>query len=205
MKDEGSNTEPSASENPVKRWWRQNRVYISWGVLALLVGYVGLAGILAFAGLKLLPITFSTVEVLDNQAKGAIVTAAVSWVAGIAALFTFFLNRDQKEMHLQKQLDQARTFEDERADKEAKQAELQRLEKLFGDLAEDFASDVVLNRINAAIGLSEIAQTPDPRCISLEKTKVNYPYFLRAADRLAAALHQWGEQPARDEVRKAIR
>ena len=155
-----------------------------------------------------------------EASRGAVVQAAVTYVAGVVGLGTFFLNRLQKDLHLREQIEkdreiareqreQERRHEEQREARERELAELQRLEMQFGDLAEDFASASTLDRINAAIGMSELALTPSPVYKGEDSgagaTAAQYPYFLRAANRLAAALHQWHEQPARDEVRKALR
>jgi len=248
--------EPSGSKNGSRVW-----PYVVWGIVALVVGIGGMLGILTFAGISLLPsrLVLFQVPVLVNSAHGQVVAAAVSWFAGTVALFTYFLNRDQKEQHLRAQLNETRNleaarikqqdeleaarikqqqeFEAARERRERDLAELQRLEAEFAALASDFAQPAGLARINAAIGLGEIALKPDPRRMTdtgelmedprepvswtdeygesqsitfrMEwrslKTERNYPYFLRAAHRLAAALHQWEDVAPRAQAIRVLK
>lgn len=237
--------EPNGSKNRSRIW-----PYVVWGIVALVVGIGGMLGILTFAGISLLPsrLVLLQVPVLVNSAHGQVVAAAVSWFAGTVALFTYFLNRDQKEQHLRAQLDETRNleaarikqqqeFEAARERRERDLAELQRLEAEFAALASDFAQPAGLARINAAIGLGEIALKPDPRRMAdtgelMEdprepivvfdaygtrtehpwreewrslKTERNYPYFLRAAHRLAAALHQWEDDAPRAQAIRVLK
>ncbi|MBL8047176.1 MAG: pentapeptide repeat-containing protein [Chthonomonas sp.] len=187
-------------------------------IVCILFAWLVFDYFMALGGVDIWP-SGKEVNSLTGNAQGHAISAAVGWIAGSVGLVTFFLNRSQKDQHHVQQLKQAREFENEKERRERELAELSRLETLFAELAEDFSSASTLERINAAIGLAELAQTPDPRRMGPDgeppeapygdhksaKCKDNYPYFLRAANRLAAALHQWEEQSALDEVRKALR
>jgi uncharacterized protein YjbI with pentapeptide repeats len=215
------------AELDVRQEGLPSRVYVyGWGTVYLVTAAWGMGGLLVYAGipvfdwLQIIPFIHlhKITPVQPGPSQGTIVAAAVTYAGGVIGLGTFFLNRYQKDVHLARQLAKDREIaekqrkldhehETQREKRERELAELQRLEAQFSQLAADFASGETLNRINAAIGLAELAQTPDPTKRSdgaPAKTRENYPYFLRAGNRLAAALHQWGEQPARDEVRKAL-
>ncbi|MCC6403447.1 MAG: pentapeptide repeat-containing protein [Fimbriimonadaceae bacterium] len=223
------------SEKP-KGWFERNRQYVAWGVAAFLVGTGGMLGLLSLAGITSLPVP---VTILDKAAQGHVVTAAVSWFAGTIALYTFYININQKERQHAALLGQERHLDLSRERRERDLAELLRLEEEFKALADDFAQPETLARINAAIGLGELAQRadprreedgrvlPDPREDGAQtafgtdgklldepvpwpdewrslKTERNYPYFLRAAHRLAAALHQW-DDAARSQALRVLR
>lgn len=151
---------------------------------------------------------------------------------------------EEDRLQLQKDLaqelrNQTATIEREREKRERDLAELQRLEAEFAALADDFAQPEPLARINAAIGLGELARRPDPRRVAAEgtvmfdpredtktwigdngeildeprpwpkdwtslKTERNYPYFMRAAHRLAAALYMWEDAPARAQAVRVL-
>lgn len=205
--------------------------YVFWGAVALVVGLGGALLILSLAGITFLRpwwIFSLTVPVLDRAAHGNVVNAAVSWFAGTVALYSFHVNVSQKERH--------NTGLETR---ERDLAELQRIEAEFAALADDFAQEALLARINAAIGLGELARRPDPRreqdgAVMFDprtdaetwvgddgkllpqarpwpdhwrsrKTDLNYPYFLRAAHRLAAALYLWEDAPARAQALRVLR
>lgn len=151
--------------------------------------------------------------------------------------------REKRERDLaEKARDQEKNFEAAREKRERDLAELQRIEAEFAAYAKDFAQPEPLARINAAIGLGELARKPDPRRVidgpepeedkehykkittfagdngevlvearpwpktwETRKTETNYPYFMRAAHRLAAALHQWDVEAPRAQAIRVLR
>ncbi len=188
------------------------------GFLAVLIaGCIGLYGILYLANGGLifgLGLPKSDKPSADGSGVSSIqaLTPIVACFGGVVGLWTFFLNREQKERHAR---------EEERRERDL--AELQRLEAEFAALAEDFAKDDDGARINAAIGFGEIAQKADPRMVGKElarrqvRVTINdgeeiisdfpdylrsqknpqvYPYFLRAFNRLVASLRVWESQSA---------
>lgn len=229
--------------------------YISFGIP--FVGVVGFFGILALAGITFLPPAPTCwpikVTVLPDAAKGAVVTAAVTWAGGFGALVTYLFTYQQKENHArrerrQKEIISSREherilmIEEERAKRERDLAELQRIEAEFAALSADFAKPDALSQINAAIGMGELARRPDPRRVRAGndlpdfddvhysqlktyagenfsvlseprpwpeswrtiKTERNYPYLLRAAGRLAAAISGWSDGRARAQALRVI-
>jgi hypothetical protein len=122
--------------------------YYLWGVLFLLV---------AFGGFGFL---YDRAMCADKVAQGQILQAAVAWAAGVIGLATFFLNRDQKQKHLDAQLQQAQAISDYEA-----------IQKEFEALSDDFAQKEILPRVNAAIGLANLAKLPDPRLLKTEQNQ----------------------------------
>lgn len=206
------------------------RIYTFWIVLAFVFAACGFLGILTFAGIAFIPTPFGwrgiPITPVAPSAQGHVITAAVSWVAGTIALVTYWLTRDQKERHHESLLEQGRNFEQARAKHERDLAEIQRMETEFAQLAKDFISDDALARINAAIGMGEIAKRLDPRFadesgkpmpdIDLNytiewpdewrslKTERNYPFYMRVAHRLAAALYMWNEEETRSQAIRVL-
>lgn len=207
--------------------WRH---YVIWACVAGLFGFTGLICILAFADIHLVPDSpisfFNRFPVVDTGAHGSVITAAFTWVGGTIALFTYFLNREQKERHNRAQ---------ERRERDL--SELQRLESEFAALARDFAQPAALAQINSAIGLGEIAKRPDPRRVDSDgfvlddgrqevtwtktdgsvaafnwpsewrsaTTERNYPYFSRSTNRLIAALQFWDDEAARAQAIRELK
>lgn len=154
------------------------------------IGFWAIVGIGLFsflfhiAGITIIPLPLIKLpaERVDDSVRGQVIAAAVTWLGGIGALCTFLLNREQKDRLQKEQLEEARIIEDARTLKEREfetqrekrerdLAELQRLESEFAALVKDFASESVLARINAAIGLRELAIRPDPRRVSPRTSK----------------------------------
>lgn len=148
-------------------------------------------------------------------------TAVVSWLGGVAALWTFFVNWKQKDLHAN---------EEEKRERDL--AELQRLESEFAALADDFAQITDGARVNAAIGFGEIARNADPRLLNnypvtvafefnsdriiefaetsqtnhfkSEKNREQFPYYLRACQRLVAAYRVWDNISSISEARRVL-
>ncbi len=118
------------------------------------------------------------------------------------------MNLCEKRFAQEQTLEKDRRIARDQRENERNIAELQRLEEQFNQLSADFAGAELLARVNAGIGLAHIATTHRPGISDTEadaRTEQNYPFYRRATNQLAAALHLYKEQPARDEVRKAIR
>lgn len=146
---------------------------------------------------------------------GQVVMAAATVFGGTIALITFLWNSDQKQRHHEGQLDHERSL-----------SEIQRMETEFALLAQDFASGTALARINAAIGMGDMAMRLDPRHADEDgkpvidrdfdykrewpdkwrsrKTERNYPFFMRVANRLAAALYMWNEVETRSQALRVL-
>lgn len=208
--------EPTNIAAEAKPPWKRILVLTALTMLpaALLVDYL-----LALAGIEWIPIQCFRVPKVPESAVGQVITAAVAVIGAAVGLWTFFFNTWEKQDALEKttrtqreiaeaERQQNREFETAREDRERQLARLDQLEKQFDQLAEDFAAPGALERINAAIGLAELAVTPSPVNLPASdgnpKTQDHYPYFMRAANRLAAALHQWTDFPARQEALKAL-
>lgn len=154
----------------------KNRVFCwtLWGALALLFAVSGSTIILLIGGipignLKLVDTSTGTSETrielprsettssASNErgaTQGAALTASVSFFGAVGAALFFFLNREQKERQMEEQ-----------ARRERDLAELARMDAHFRALAESFESNNVATKVNAAIGLAELATTPDPQWI----------------------------------------
>lgn len=137
------------------------RRLVTASVLILLMGLIGMLGILTFAGITILPTApfdlAIKVPVLHRSAHGAVVSAAVTWMGGTLALLTFLWNLEQKERLAMLQ---------ERRERDL--AELQRLEAEFASLLSNLISPSSHAKINAIIGLGEIAKKSDPNRIGAD-------------------------------------
>ncbi|MCW5946863.1 MAG: pentapeptide repeat-containing protein [Fimbriimonadales bacterium] len=203
----------SDSEKNLVEW-----KYFRWGLGFLAAAYFGAGQILLFADIHLIPSWQGAYEAVPAESRGFVIQAAVTWFAGVIGLGTFFLNRDQKQRHLEAQLakdrevakdqrDQDREHHKSQLDQQRRISEYEAIQKEFEALSDDFAHPDLLPRINAGIGLADIAKQRDPR-LQTNQTEVNevdYPWFKRAAMQLSAALHIYEEPEARSEIRKAIR
>lgn len=137
-------------------WIKKHAFIIRLCIFAIPAGYVGFSFFLKLAGVTIFP-WYTLMPLASEAAHGAAITAAASWVVAIAAFCTFLFNREQKERIHKDEERRARDL-----------AELQRIETEFAALAKDFASPDPLARINAAIGMGELAVKPDPRRLTSE-------------------------------------
>jgi uncharacterized protein YjbI with pentapeptide repeats len=173
-------------------------------VVMTLVAWIGVDFLLSLAGVPFLFDLWEVNSVTDSASKGQIVAAATAWAGGSLGLWTFFVNVWEKRRAHEQQLQKDREI-----------AELQRLEEPSNQLLHDFSQGgptSLLARVNAAIGLADLAVRPHPGLSEDElaaKADIQpegaYPFFCRAATQLSAALYLYAEPEARARVRKAIR
>jgi len=210
----------------IRTWVVGRRHEIVLFIVMTLVAWIGLDFLLALAGVPFLLDLWEVNSVKDSAAKGQIVAAATAWVGASLGLWTFFVNVWEKRRAHEEQLQKDREIANEqrRADREAlaaqlqkdrEVAELQRLEERFNQLSDDFSqggSESLLARVNAAIGLADLAVRPRPglseeelAAKAADHPEEAYPFFRRAAMQLSAALYLYSEPEARAQVRKAIR
>lgn len=157
----------------------------------------------ALAGVEFIPrVGFGReVKAIDVAARGHVISAVAGLIGGGVALLTYTLTYRQKQSHFELQ----RKQEQAQADYDAIAAE-------YDALSKDFVGKDELSKINAAIGLAAIAKKVDPRKEfklmvgeSIQKTSEFYPWYERVAMQLAAALINYNEPRARDQVRNSIR
>lgn len=230
------------------RGWPMVSIVLPGGLIALW----GFFGILEFAGVRTIsniPQHLAVVRIspLDRSLHGQVISAAVTLLGILGGLVTYWATWRQKETHHEELMASTRDSEKRRARHERDLAELQRMEAEFAALAEALERESPMARINAVIGLAEIAIKPDPRRVQengeLEldhyvatscsvpfhlaspdhdksdasdmatvatrefrsrKTDRNYPYLMRAAERLAFALTHWTDDASQSQALRQI-
>ncbi len=200
---------PETHANQKPEYWKRPRLYVPLSIL--LFAILSADYLFAVAGVGFFdfrPLVWIRVDPVDASAAGQVIGAAAASMGGAVALITLYVNLCEKRFAQEQTLEKDRRIARDQRENERNIAELQRLEEQFNQLSADFAGAELLARVNAGIGLAHIATTHRPGISDTEadaRTEQNYPFYRRAANQLAAALHLYKEQPARDEVRKAIR
>lgn len=200
---------PETHANQKPEYWKRPRLYVPLSIL--LFAILSADYLFAVAGVGFFdfrPLVWIRVDPVDASAAGLVIGAAAASMGGAVALITLYVNLCEKRFAQEQTLEKDRRIARDQRENERNIAELQRLEEQFNQLSADFAGAELLARVNAGIGLAHIATTHRPGISDTEadaRTEQNYPFYRRAANQLAAALHLYKEQPARDEVRKAIR
>ncbi|GMU31436.1 MAG: hypothetical protein AMXMBFR19_17740, partial [Chthonomonadaceae bacterium] len=200
---------PETHANQKPEYWKRPRLYVPLSIL--LFAILSADYLFAVAGVgffDFFPLVLIRVDPVDASAAGQVIGAAAASMGGAVALITLYVNLCEKRFAQEQTLEKDRRIARDQRENERNIAELQRLEEQFNQLSADFAGAELLARVNAGIGLAHIATTHRPGISDTEadaRTEQNYPFYRRAANQLAAASHLYKEQPARDEVRKAIR
>lgn len=196
--------------------WQSGAGQALFAFTVLLIGLLGMLSFLSIAGLRFPPpfhLEWLTLAYpASDQFKSQLVSAGLAWFGGTAALTTFLLTRDQKERHNRGQEKRERELAElQRLESEFSNivqglaSESVLVQKISVKGISEIAVKPDPRQVSEAGELYYVPRSIvclhdfsiDRQVVPLrrewrsQKNAQNFPYFLRAVDRLVACITHW--------------